>query len=137
MYVVLRRDLWASPDPDPATPGPWSLGSVSAQACHAATACLWEHRGDADVQAYCADLDGMRKAVLEVKGEAQLRNLGAKLAAAGIAHRLWVEQPEGFPTALATKPYRKSVVGPHVRKLQLCRVPVGGGEGGRREPRPG
>ena len=122
-YVVLARDLWDSPGGDPPS---WTLGSVAAQACHAATACLWTYRDDEAVKAYCGDLDHMRKAVLEVKGEAQLRNLSKKLHDAGIDHKLWVEQPEDFPTALATKPYPKSVVGPHVKKLQLCKAALGG-----------
>lgn len=65
--------------------------------------------------------------VLEVKGEAQLRNLSAKLEAAGVRHKLWVEQPEDYPTCLATKPYRRSAAGAHFRKLQLCKAALGGG----------
>lgn len=45
----------------------------------------------------------------------------AKLADAGVPHKLWVEQPEDFATCLATAPCRKSVAGPHLRKLQLCK----------------
>ena len=59
--------------------------------------------------------------VLEIKSEAQLRNLAAKMAEAGVAHKLWIEQPEDFPTCLATAPARKSAVAPLVRKLKLCR----------------
>jgi hypothetical protein len=70
-----------------------------------------------------------QKVVLEVKGEPQLRALSEKLLAAGVAHHLWVEQPEGFATCLATKPYRRSEAGPHFRKLQLCKAALGGGGG--------
>jgi hypothetical protein len=59
--------------------------------------------------------------VLEIKSEEQLRNLSAKLAEAGVAHKLWVEQPEDFATCLATAPARKSAVAPHVKKLKLCK----------------
>ena len=59
--------------------------------------------------------------VLEVKSEAQLRNLAEKLGAAGIAHKLWIEQPEDYATCLATAPAPKSAVQPHVRKLKLCK----------------
>ena len=59
--------------------------------------------------------------MLEIKSEAQLRNLSAKLAEAAIPHKLWVEQPEDFATCLATAPCRKSRVAPHVRKLKLCK----------------
>lgn len=60
--------------------------------------------------------------VLEVKSQAQLENLAAKLREAGIAHKLWVEQPENYPTCLATKPYRRSTGGPLFKKLQLCKA---------------
>mmetsp|Transcript_31063 Transcript_31063/g.73840 ORF Transcript_31063/g.73840 Transcript_31063/m.73840 type:complete len:198 (-) Transcript_31063:83-676(-) len=114
-YVVLRRDLW--------TELSWPLGSIVAQACHASTAILWETRNDPVVGEYCSshNLDSMRKVVLEIKGETQLRNLSAKLSDAGIPHKLWVEQPEDFPTCLATKPCLRSDVAPFFKKLQLCK----------------
>ncbi len=59
--------------------------------------------------------------VLEVKGEPQLRTLSASLTAAGVAHKLWTEQPEDFATCLATKPYPKNAVAAHFKKLQLCK----------------
>lgn len=55
-----------------------------------------------------------------MKGEAALRTLSEKLSAAGIAHKLWVEQPEDFATCVATAPYPKSLVQPHVKRLSLC-----------------
>jgi hypothetical protein len=63
--------------------------------------------------------------VLEVKGEAQLRTLSAKLDEAGVKHKLWVEQPEDYPTCLATKPYHKSEVAQHFKKFQLCKAALG------------
>ncbi len=59
--------------------------------------------------------------VLEIKSEVQLRNLAAKLSEAGVAHKLWVEQPEDFATCLATAPNRKSIVAPLLKKLKLCK----------------
>jgi len=59
--------------------------------------------------------------VLEIKGETQLRNLATKLREAGVGHKLWVEQPEDFATALATAPARKSEVAHHFKKLKLCK----------------
>lgn len=54
-YVVLRRDLW--------TELGWPLGSVVAQACHAATAVVYHNRDDATVAQYCGpdNLDHMTK----------------------------------------------------------------------------
>lgn len=59
--------------------------------------------------------------VLEVKGEEQLTKLAGKLEEAGIRHKLWVEQPENFPTCLATAPCVKSHVQQHFKKLKLCK----------------
>ncbi|XP_024311671.1 putative peptidyl-tRNA hydrolase PTRHD1 isoform X2 [Brachypodium distachyon] len=99
-YVVLRRDLVEA----------WPLGSVVAQGCHAAVAALWVHRDHPDTAAYCApeNLDRMHKVTLEVKGETQLKNLAEKLEAAGVRHKLWIEQPENTPTCIATAPCPKS-----------------------------
>jgi len=41
---------------------------------------------------------------------------------AGVLHKLWVEQPENYPTCLATKPYRRSQASAHFKKLQLCKA---------------
>ena len=101
----------------------WPLGSICAQAAHAAVAAVWEHREHADTVAYCAPdaIDGMHKVVLEVKGETQLVNLAAKLAEAGVDHKRWMEQPENFPTCLATRPYPKAEVAAHFKKCNLAK----------------
>ncbi|RLM75429.1 putative peptidyl-tRNA hydrolase PTRHD1 [Panicum miliaceum] len=116
-YVVLRRDLADA----------WPLGSVVAQGCHAAVAAVWAHRDHPDTAAYCApgNLDSMHKAcstvTLEVKGETQLKNLAEKLEAAGVRHKLWIEQPENIPTCIATAPCPKSQVSSFFKKLKLCK----------------
>lgn len=114
-YVVLRKDLGASMG--------WPLGSLCAQAAHASVAAVWEHRDHADTVAYCAPdaIDQMHKVVLEVKGETQLLNLAAKLSEAGVDHKLWMEQPENFPTCLATRPYRKEEVAQWFKKCNLAK----------------
>lgn len=56
-----------------------------------------------------------------MKGETQILNLSEKLKSGGIAHKLWIEQPENFPTCLATKPYPKSIVSSYFKKLKLCK----------------
>ncbi|CAA6670349.1 unnamed protein product [Spirodela intermedia] len=63
----------------------------------------------------------MHKVTLEVKGETQIRNLSEKLIAAGIAHKLWIEQPENIPTCIATRPYPKAAVASFFKKLKLCK----------------
>uniref|UniRef100_A0A0E0KUU1 peptidyl-tRNA hydrolase n=1 Tax=Oryza punctata TaxID=4537 RepID=A0A0E0KUU1_ORYPU len=121
-YVVLRRDLADA----------WPLGSVVAQGCHAAVAAVWAHRDHPDTAAYCGpdNLDRMHKAfldsrtdwlvTLEVKGETQLKNLAEKLEAAGVRHKVWIEQPENIPTCIATAPCPKSQVSSFFKKLKLC-----------------
>ena len=57
-YIALRKDLLTALQ--------WPLGALVAQACHATSAVLHLHRDDPDTQAYLADVDSMRKIVLEV-----------------------------------------------------------------------
>lgn len=61
------------------------------------------------------------KVTLEVKSEAQLHTLSSKLTDVGIAHKLWVEQPENYATCIATAPAPRSHLQPLMKKLQLCR----------------
>ncbi len=114
-FVVVRRDLLKTLE--------WPVGSVIAQACHACLAVTWEHRDDADVQRYLAagSIDSMHKVVKEVKGEAQLMTLSEKLKSESVLHKLWLEQPENIPTAIALKPYPRSRVAPLLKKYQLFR----------------
>ncbi|KAF4354738.1 hypothetical protein F8388_021051 [Cannabis sativa] len=112
-YVVLRRDLIDT----------WPLGSVVTQGCHASVSAIWSNKEDPHTLEYCNpdNIDSMHKVTLEVKGETQILNLSEKLTAGGIAHKLWIEQPENFPTCLATKPYPKSVVSSYFKRLKLCK----------------
>ncbi|KAJ9702162.1 hypothetical protein PVL29_004075 [Vitis rotundifolia] len=112
-YVVLRRDLIEK----------WPLGSIVTQGCHASVCAIWAYKDDPHTIEYCSpeNIDSMHKVTLEVKGETQMENLVEKLRAGGIAHKLWIEQPENIPTCLATKPYPKSIVSPFFRKLKLCK----------------
>ncbi|RVX17498.1 putative peptidyl-tRNA hydrolase PTRHD1 [Vitis vinifera] len=112
-YVVLQRDLIEK----------WPLGSIVTQGCHASVCAIWAYKDDPHTIEYCSpeNIDSMHKVTLEVKGETQMENLVEKLRAGGIAHKLWIEQPENIPTCLATKPYPKSIVSPFFRKLKLCK----------------
>lgn len=65
--------------------------------------------------------------MLEAPSADALLTLATKLDAAGVTHKLWVEQPEGVPTALAAGPAPKSTLAPHFKKLQLCKAAVAGG----------
>lgn len=61
-YIVIRKDLW--------TKMGWPLGSFVTQACHAATAALWQSRESPVTQAYCApdNLDSMHKVCARERG---------------------------------------------------------------------
>jgi len=59
--------------------------------------------------------------VLEVKSQQQLENLSSKLADEGILHKLWIEQPEDYPTCLATKPYRRSQAAPFLKSISSAK----------------
>jgi hypothetical protein len=63
----------------------------------------------------------MHKVVLAGESEAQLRALAAALDAAGVGHHLWVEQPEGVPSALATAPGAKADLQQFFSGLKLLR----------------
>ncbi|XP_068433532.1 putative peptidyl-tRNA hydrolase PTRHD1 [Clinocottus analis] len=110
-YVVVRSDLVHKLS--------WPLGAVITQACHAATAAIHLHYGDPDTQRYLSELDSMHKVVLGAPDETALSSLSDSLTQAGVAHKLWVEQPENIPTCLALKPCPKETVQPLLRKFKL------------------
>lgn len=110
-YVLMRGDLRAD----------WPLGAYITQACHATAAALFQHRDDPLVRAFTADVDRMHQVTLVAKGETQLRNTAAKLTAAGFDHKLWIEQPEGYATCLATKPYPRKDIAKLFSKFKLLR----------------
>jgi len=63
----------------------------------------------------------MHKVILEAPTEKTLDKVHRRLVDAEIKHKLWVEQPEGIATAIATKPYPKSVVAALFKGLRLLR----------------
>ncbi|KAJ8397688.1 hypothetical protein AAFF_G00436870 [Aldrovandia affinis] len=110
-YIVVRSDLVHTLA--------WPLGAVITQACHAATAAIHLNYDDPDTQEYLSELDSMHKVVLEAPDLASLSTLSETLNEKGVAHKLWVEQPENVPTCLALKPYPKEAVHPLLRKFKL------------------
>ncbi|KAA0151156.1 hypothetical protein FNF31_06890 [Cafeteria roenbergensis] len=97
--LVLRTDL------------EWPLGALMAQACHASMAAVEENRHDEATTAYlhADNLLGMHKVVYEAKSETALQNATTKLRERGARFHAWVEQPEGIHTAIALKPYPRTV----------------------------
>lgn len=84
-------------------------------------AAVWGSREDAETQAYLADVDNMHKIVTAALSEEDVRGVADKLAAAGVGHKLWVEQPEGIPTAVATKPAKRRDLQPFFGAFKLYR----------------
>lgn len=72
-----------------------------------------------ETRRYESELATMHKAVYEVKDLAQLEKLAAQLTTKGVRHYLWREQPENILTALATRPYPRSIVRAVCRNLRL------------------
>jgi len=110
-YIVVRSDLVKTLS--------WPLGALIAQACHASTAVMHEFYDHEDTKSYLSELDSMHKVVLEVKCEDELKKLGDKLTEGAIDHKMWIEQPENFPTCLAVRPYPKNQVQNFFKGLKL------------------
>mmetsp|Transcript_480 Transcript_480/g.1274 ORF Transcript_480/g.1274 Transcript_480/m.1274 type:complete len:99 (-) Transcript_480:200-496(-) len=94
--------------------------STTSRRCHASVAAIWETKDDPLTVAYVGQIERMHKVVLEVKDQADLEKVAAKLTTAGIVYHLWIEQPEGYPTCLATKPYLKEDAPSALKRLRLC-----------------
>merc|ERR1712223_27536 len=110
-YVVVRSDLMKSLS--------WPVGALIAQACHASTSVMHLFYDHEDTQKYLRELDSMHKIVLEVKDENELKKIDDKLTEGTIDHKLWIEQPENFPTCLAVRPYPKDQVQKFFKGLKL------------------
>ncbi|EPR63887.1 Peptidyl-tRNA hydrolase PTH2 domain-containing protein [Toxoplasma gondii RUB] len=110
-YVLLRKDLQTALG--------WPTGAVIAQACHACISVVASAYSEPDVQAYLAEGDNMRKVVLEVHSEEDLRKISETLDTKDICHKLWIEQPEGIPTCVAIQPMRRSKVNSLLKSFKL------------------
>lgn len=84
-------------------------------------AAVWANRDDADTLAYVGDVDNMHKVICAALSEEDIRGTAAALADAGVPHKLWVEQPEGVVTAVATKPGRRHALQPFFAAFKLLR----------------
>lgn len=56
---------------------------------------------------------------LQAPSQGELEKLSQDLSANQIDHKLWIEQPENYPTCLATKPYPKQQIQSFFKKLKL------------------
>lgn len=108
-YVLVRKDL------------NWPTGAIIAQACHASTSALWISRDHSETQVYLGDIDNMHKVVLGADSEESVRETASALEAAGIEHKLWIEQPDNIVTALATRPAKRSILKPIFKAYKLLK----------------
>lgn len=107
-YVVVRRDLG------------WPAGPVMAQAVHACVAATWAARGAEETERYCGEAAAqMRTVVLAADAEEDCVRLAGELAAAGVPHVAWREQPEDVVTAVAAAPREMAEVKPLFKKFKL------------------
>jgi hypothetical protein len=54
-----------------------------------------------------------------VASEEALTELSEKLAENKMDYKLWIEQPENYPTCLATKPYPRDEISKFFKKFKL------------------
>ena len=87
----------------------------------ASTAAIWLSKDEDNTAAYMSDIDNMHKIVLGADDAAALQRVASALSADGIVHKLWVEQPEGIVTALASAPYPRSKLQPYFKDFKLLR----------------
>jgi hypothetical protein len=59
--------------------------------------------------------------LFQAKDEASLSELAKTLTASEIDHKLWVEQPENYPTCLATRPYPKETIMQYFKQFKLLK----------------
>ena len=55
----------------------------------------------------------------QAKDKESLMILSETLSGKGIDHKMWIEQPENFPTCIATKPYPKDEIQQYFTKFKL------------------
>ena len=115
MYVVMRSDLVKSHK--------WNVGGLISNGAHACMAVVMAHRNDPDVERYTSpDAETqMHKVVLAAKDEGELVETSKMLERHGMAHKVWVEQPEMIRSCLAVKPYPRSIIQPLLKALKLFR----------------
>jgi hypothetical protein len=75
----------------------------------ASTAALETFREDEHTRAYLSRLLTMHKVVYSASSQTDLEKTVAKLKERGALFHLWMEQPEAIATAVALKPYPRSV----------------------------
>lgn len=63
----------------------------------------------------------MRSFFFQVNTEDELVSLSKRLEEEGKSFKMWIEQPENYPTCLATKPYPKVGIQQYFKKYKLLK----------------
>ena len=87
----------------------------------ASMAAVWLNKDDPDVQAYLGDMDNMHKIICMADSLDAITTTADALAKAGVAHKVWVEQPEAIVTCVATKPGRRKDLLEFFKPFKLLR----------------
>ncbi len=58
---------------------------------------------------------------MQVPTESDLQTLASQLETNHKDFKLWIEQPENYPTCLATKPYLKTEIQEYFKKFKLLK----------------
>ena len=115
-YIVIRKDLM-----DP--PYSYAIGSIVSQGSHSSVAVISESilaQDEITLKYVNPNASSqMHTIVLECPNEKQLLSLKDSLEQAQLKYKLWIEQPENIPTAIALKPYYRSIVAKFVKKFKL------------------
>ncbi|KAG2374387.1 hypothetical protein C9374_010957 [Naegleria lovaniensis] len=115
-YIVIRRDLMEPPYS-------YAIGSIVSQGSHSSVSIISESimaKDEVTLQYVDPNASSqMHTIVLECPNEKQLLSLRDSLEKAQLRFKLWIEQPENIPTAIALKPYHRSLVAKFVKKFKL------------------
>ena len=84
-------------------------------------AAVWLNKEDAVTLDYLSNLDRMHKIIVAAESEQAVRDTALALDTAGIPHKLWIEQPEGIATCLATKPCKRKDTQDFFKAFKLLR----------------
>jgi peptidyl-tRNA hydrolase len=111
-YLLIRSDL---------DKGRYNRGALIAQGAHASVAAIESSRELESTRAYLASIDSMHKIVLAAPSAEDIHRVSSALTAATLQHHVWLEQPERVVTALATAPYKRSILSSFFAGLKLLR----------------
>jgi peptidyl-tRNA hydrolase len=103
-----------------------NVGGLISNATHAAISVIIENSQDKDTNNYTGTsalppATQMHSVVLAANDQTELEQTVDKLKQNNIIYKVWIEQPENYPSCLATKPYQRKIIQPILKHLKLFR----------------